>query len=108
MLEQKTVCKQNTSKYGGRQAALATAEAAARLCFQCQRCSAVCPRRQAMGEANATIIHWLQLGEEEAALASRAPLACSGCRACSAACPHGLDPAGIMAALRAAMLTAVR
>jgi heterodisulfide reductase subunit C len=46
------------------------------------------------------VMRMLQMGEVERALGAASPWDCVSCQTCTARCPQGVDPAGVMDALR--------
>ncbi len=69
-------------------------------CYQCGCCSAGCPTASEMEFLPNTVMMYLQEGDIEPVLNSRAIWICVGCYECASRCPQGIDIARIMEALR--------
>ena len=69
-------------------------------CYQCGKCSAVCPMAENMDYLPNQIMKLLQMGDNEAISDANTPWICSSCLGCSARCPKGVKIAEIMEALR--------
>ncbi|GFP34627.1 heterodisulfide reductase subunit C2 [Candidatus Hakubella thermalkaliphila] len=73
-------------------------------CYQCGKCSAGCPMAEVMEYLPHRLLRLLQLGDEEAALASRIIWLCAACHTCASRCPRSVDLSRIMEALRMVLL----
>ncbi len=73
-------------------------------CYQCGKCSAGCPRIEAMDVMPSHVIRWVQLGQIEKALQTKTIWLCAACHTCKVRCPRGVDLARIMEALRQLVL----
>ncbi|MGB8887432.1 MAG: 4Fe-4S dicluster domain-containing protein [Candidatus Korobacteraceae bacterium] len=69
-------------------------------CYQCGKCTAGCPRAAPMDAPPTRLLRWLQLGEEDRALAAQSIWDCVACQTCSARCPQSVDCAYILDVLR--------
>ncbi len=69
-------------------------------CYQCKRCSVGCPVAQFADLHPAQIMRAVQLGDVDAAAASRFIWLCTGCETCTTRCPQGIDIAAVMDELR--------
>ncbi|MEE9199323.1 MAG: 4Fe-4S dicluster domain-containing protein [Dehalococcoidia bacterium] len=69
-------------------------------CYQCGKCTAVCPFTFAMDILPHQVVRLLQLGQVDKVMESNTPWVCVGCLTCTTYCPKGLDPARIMEAVR--------
>lgn len=72
-------------------------------CYQCGKCTAGCPMAKYMDLAPNQVMRLAQVGDEaslDRLLSSTAIWSCAGCLTCTQRCPKGLDPAGVMDALR--------
>jgi heterodisulfide reductase subunit C len=69
-------------------------------CYQCGKCSAVCPMAEDMDYLPNQIMKLLQMGDDKTLSSSQSPWICSSCLGCSARCPKGVRIAEIMEALR--------
>jgi heterodisulfide reductase subunit C len=69
-------------------------------CYQCKRCSIGCPVAQFGDLHPAQIMRAVQLGDIDAAAASRFIWLCTGCETCTTRCPQGIDIAAVMDELR--------
>jgi len=69
-------------------------------CLQCHKCSTGCPIAPESDLLSSQVMRMVQLGHEEALLASRAIWLCASCEACTSRCPMGIDVAGVMDVLR--------
>jgi len=78
----------------------AGAETNANKCYQCKRCSIGCPVAQFGDLHPAQIMRAVQLGDVDAAAASRFIWLCTGCETCTTRCPQGIDIAAVMDELR--------
>lgn len=67
-----------------------------RQCYQCGKCSAGCPLSYEMDFVPNRIVRMIQLGMDEAVLASRTIWLCASCMTCTARCPREIDIAEIM------------
>ena len=57
-------------------------------CYQCGKCTAVCPRSARMDKKPNQIVRMVQMGEVDAALKSEAIWQCVSCETCTARCPR--------------------
>jgi heterodisulfide reductase subunit C len=71
-----------------------------RLCYQCGKCSAGCPRMGEMAVRPHMIMHLVQRDQRAEALASDGIWLCLSCETCSARCPKQADPARVIDTLR--------
>jgi heterodisulfide reductase subunit C len=78
----------------------AGADTNASKCYQCKRCSIGCPVAQFGDLHPAQIMRAVQLGDIDAAAASRFIWLCTGCETCTTRCPQGIDIAAVMDELR--------
>jgi heterodisulfide reductase subunit C len=78
----------------------AGADTNASLCYQCKRCSIGCPVAPFGDLHPAQIMRAVQLGDIDAAAASRFIWLCTGCETCTTRCPQGIDIAAVMDELR--------
>jgi heterodisulfide reductase subunit C len=69
-------------------------------CYQCKRCSIGCPVAPFGDLHPAQIMRAVQLGDVDAAAASRFIWLCTGCETCTTRCPQGIDIAAVMDELR--------
>ena len=69
------------------------------LCYQCVRCSSGCPVTEFYDYNPNQVMRLVQIGDDEAALASKTPWLCASCLTCSTRCPQGLDISRIMETL---------
>jgi heterodisulfide reductase subunit C len=70
-----------------------------RNCYQCAKCTAGCPTAFAMDSPPNVIMHMIQLGLADAALARRSIWLCAGCETCTTRCPRDIDIARVMKTL---------
>ena len=76
-------------------------------CIQCGRCSANCPAAGHMDLIPNKIV-WALINErEEELMEANSPWKCFSCFTCAARCPRGVNPAGIMEAVRLAHIRQV-
>jgi heterodisulfide reductase subunit C len=68
-------------------------------CYQCGKCSAGCPMASEMKLKTHQILRRVQLDRRDV-LAEESIWLCLGCETCTWLCPNGLDPAGVLDALR--------
>lgn len=73
-------------------------------CYQCLKCSAGCPMTFAMDYPPSQIMRMIQLGQEDALLASKTIWVCLTCNTCSIRCPNDIDIARVIDALRESVL----
>ena len=78
----------------------ARAQALARDCYQCGKCSAGCPMAAEMDLLPNQLIRLVQLDRLERAMKSGAIWQCVSCLTCSTRCPKSVDCAGVMDTLR--------
>ena len=78
----------------------AGAETNAFKCYQCKRCSIGCPVASYGDLHPAQIMRAVQLGDIDAAAASKFIWLCTGCETCTTRCPQGIDIAAVMDELR--------
>lgn len=69
-------------------------------CYQCGKCSAVCPMAEDMDYLPNQIMKLLQMGDNKTVSDANTPWICSSCLGCSARCPKGVKIAEVMEALR--------
>ena len=70
------------------------------VCYQCGKCTAGCPVAYAMDYSPTQIMRGVQLGMRDEVLSSHTIWLCAACETCTTRCPQGVDPAGVMDALR--------
>jgi heterodisulfide reductase subunit C2 len=78
----------------------AGAETNAFKCYQCKRCTIGCPVAGYGDLHPAQVMRAVQLGDIEAAAASKFIWLCTGCETCTTRCPQGIDIASVMDELR--------
>jgi heterodisulfide reductase subunit C len=78
----------------------AGAETNAFKCYQCKRCSIGCPVASYGDLHPAQVMRAVQLGDIDAAAASKFIWLCTGCETCTTRCPQGIDIAAVMDELR--------
>ena len=76
-------------------------------CIQCGRCSANCPAAGHMDLIPSKIVWALINNQEEELMEANSPWKCFSCFTCAARCPRGVNPAGIMEAVRLANIRQV-
>jgi heterodisulfide reductase subunit C len=76
------------------------AETNAFKCYQCKRCSIGCPVASYGDLHPAQVMRAVQLGDIDAAAASKFIWLCTGCETCTTRCPQGIDIAAVMDELR--------
>ncbi len=69
-------------------------------CYQCGKCSAVCPFAAEMDLPPHQMLRAVQMGQMDRVMDSNAPWLCVGCMTCAEYCPKGVDPARLMEAVR--------
>ncbi|MFO7654181.1 MAG: 4Fe-4S dicluster domain-containing protein [Candidatus Krumholzibacteriia bacterium] len=69
-------------------------------CMQCGTCSVVCPMTENMQLTTRQVMHLIQWGQVEFALAANTPWVCASCHSCEVRCPRGIDIPRVMEALR--------
>lgn len=69
-------------------------------CYQCGKCTAGCPRGEAMDNGPTRIMRLVQGGEIDEAARSESIWQCVSCLTCSTRCPKSVNVAGVMDALR--------
>ena len=70
------------------------------LCYQCGKCSAGCPIAEHMDLLPNEVIRYIQIGQEQPVLESRAIWLCSSCQTCMTRCPKGVDMVKVIEAVR--------
>lgn len=69
-------------------------------CYQCGKCTAGCPRGDAMDLGPTRLIRLVQCGDVLEAAAADGPWQCVSCLTCSTRCPKSVNIAGVIDALR--------
>ena len=70
-------------------------------CLQCGRCTGGCPMSIRSPLNSRSLVYEAILGEDEERILSREEVwDCTGCQTCTSRCPRGLDPAGVIRAIR--------
>jgi len=68
-------------------------------CYQCGKCSALCPSLERMDLLPNQLVRMVQFGRKEV-LRSKTIWICSSCFSCAVECPKGIDIASLAEALR--------
>jgi heterodisulfide reductase subunit C len=68
-------------------------------CYQCGKCSALCPSMEKMDLLPNQLVRMVQFGMEEV-LESKTIWICSSCFSCAVECPKGIDIASLAEVLR--------
>ncbi len=69
-------------------------------CYQCGKCTAGCPRAEAMDLGPTRLIRLVQTGDVLEAASANAPWQCVSCLTCSTRCPKSVNISGVIDALR--------
>lgn len=69
-------------------------------CYQCGKCTAGCPRGEAMDAGPTKLIHLVQTGAVLEAAKCESVWQCVSCLTCSTRCPKSVNIAGVVDALR--------
>ncbi len=75
-------------------------------CYQCRKCSAGCTMAGKVDVLPHAMIRLVQLGQEDAVLASELLWLCVSCQTCTTRCPNEIDFATVIDALRQLSLQA--
>ena len=73
-------------------------------CMRCGKCSATCPSYDEMEYHPHEFVYMVEKGETEKLMNSPSIYKCLSCFACVERCPRGVEPAKIVAAVRAQVL----
>jgi heterodisulfide reductase subunit C len=76
------------------------------LCFQCGLCAGSCPMTGEMEIFTRRVMHLLQLGLVDIAVAQKMAYLCASCHACQVRCPRGIEIPRVVEALRLVALRA--
>lgn len=69
-------------------------------CLQCGKCTAGCPMDFLYDYSVNQVMRLAREGDRQGLLGCRSIWLCASCHTCSSRCPAGIDPAGVMEALR--------
>ena len=75
-----------------------------RKCMKCGKCSASCPAFDEMDIKPHMFVSYVESGDIEALLASKAAYRCLSCFACLERCPRDVQPAKVIDAVRQAVI----
>ena len=75
-----------------------------RKCMKCGKCSASCPAFDEMDIQPHMFVSYVESGDIEALLASKAAYRCLSCFACLERCPRDVQPAKVIDAVRQAVI----
>lgn len=75
-----------------------------RKCMKCGKCSASCPAFDEMDIKPHMFVSYVESGDIEALLASKAAYRCLSCFACLERCPRDVQPAKLIDAVRQAVI----
>ena len=75
-----------------------------RKCMKCGKCSASCPAFDEMDIKPHMFVAYVESGDIEALLASKAAYRCLSCFACLERCPRDVQPAKVIDAVRQAVI----
>ena len=75
-----------------------------RKCMKCGKCSASCPAFDEMDIKPHMFVSYVESGDIEALLASKAAYRCLSCFACLERCPRDVQPAQVIDAVRQAVI----
>ncbi len=73
-------------------------------CMKCGKCSASCPSYNEMDIKPHQFVSYVQDGNIEALMASKAIEKCLGCFACIQRCPRGVEPGKLVDAARQVLI----
>lgn len=73
-------------------------------CMRCGKCSATCPSYNEMEYHPHEFVYMVEKGETEKLMNSPSIYKCLSCFACVERCPRGVEPAKVVAAVRAQVL----
>ena len=73
-------------------------------CMRCGKCSATCPSYDEMEYHPHEFVYMVEKGEVDKLMASESIYKCLSCFACVERCPRGVEPAKVVAAVRAQVL----
>ena len=73
-------------------------------CMRCGKCSATCPSYDEMEYHPHEFVYMVEKGETEKLMNSPSIYKCLSCFACVERCPRGVEPAKVVAAVRAQVL----